>query len=49
MIICGQGKLFVFLRADIQGQLKMTSLKEEMPEACGKPEAKAKNKVSPRW
>lgn len=29
VIICGQRKLFAFLQADIQGQFKMTSLKEE--------------------
>lgn len=32
VIICGQRKLFAFLWADIQGQFKMTSLKEEMTE-----------------
>lgn len=32
MIACGQGKLLVSPWADIQGQFKMTSLKEEMPE-----------------
>lgn len=32
MIIRGQRKQFAFLWADIQGQFKMTSLKEEIPE-----------------
>lgn len=42
MIICGQGKLFPFLWADIQGQFKMTSLKEEMPEKTWKLKSKSK-------
>jgi hypothetical protein len=49
MIICGHGKLFAFLWADIQGQqLQMTSLQEEVTrEIPGNSEAKGTNKIVP--